>query len=370
MESSAERVSVSKTATKTKQNFAARFFNKIKDLTNWDGKKEYGFRKEDWLTRVVDKPFKKVDVSNPEKRLVDDGEDHFRENIVNYIIGQLGSKARGEGVHLIKDNIVVSFLRENRVPLGEIERMSDDDAWKKAGEIIESEAKELKIKDQANWVKELIKKEDIVGGIPFKENVMVVEFLTSNGYPEKFIKEGTNAQIRGKVQEILEKMDGKKSGQVSTDKGAREVEVGPGKLKILMVEDDPGNLELYEAAFDGNQNYKFSFARNVTEALEILNREKNAGKRFDLVVSDLMMSGDMDAGLKLAETARADELTQQFVLYTALASAYKFDKMSEEQLREKGLDRVINKPVTTRELEDYFETVKKKLQPQDAAAGN
>ena len=82
-------------------------------------------------------------------------------------------------------------------------------------------------------------------------------------------------------------------------------------------------------------------AENGVEALEIYNEELEAGKPFDLVISDLGMAG-MD-GITLSKELKKINPNIPFILLTGFSAIVRQEDME-------NLDYILNKPVVMDEL--------------------
>ena len=110
--------------------------------------------------------------------------------------------------------------------------------------------------------------------------------------------------------------------------------------KILVVVDDPRNVELLEAYLRGLANYGVITAQNGIEALERVNEEAP-----DLILLDIMMPG-LD-GYEVCAQLKKDQTTQfiPIVMVTALQG-------TEERIKalEVGADDFLSKPFNIYEL--------------------
>src|SRR5436190_16032374 len=111
-----------------------------------------------------------------------------------------------------------------------------------------------------------------------------------------------------------------------------------GSLRILLVEDDPMNVELFESALE-------------TDGHEIITErdgpagEKRASDRFDLILLDIQLP-KMD-GLEVCRSLRARGLRIPIVALSASV-------LPEEIARTKsaGFDVFLSKPISPRELRE------------------
>jgi CheY-like chemotaxis protein len=112
--------------------------------------------------------------------------------------------------------------------------------------------------------------------------------------------------------------------------------------KILVVEDEPGNLNLI-SHFLNQAGYDVSGAKDGVEATELLGQS-----RFDLVLSDLRMP-NMD-GLALASHILSSEPATPILLMTA----YNFDNRAD--MLELGV-RCLKKPFSPNQLLSEIQNV-------------
>jgi len=119
----------------------------------------------------------------------------------------------------------------------------------------------------------------------------------------------------------------------------RAAETSPGgNLRILLIEDDPMNIELFESALatDGHEI--------VTER-DGLAGEERASDRFDLVLLDIQLP--KKNGLEVCRSLRARGLSMPIVALSASV-------LPEEIARTKsaGFDVFLAKPISPRDLRD------------------
>ncbi len=109
-------------------------------------------------------------------------------------------------------------------------------------------------------------------------------------------------------------------------------------IKVLIVEDDLFTLKLIAKKL-GKEGYALETATNGEEAAELIAREF-----FDVVITDLMMPGDID-GIGVLETAKARNRRTEVLLLTGHASV---DTAVEAM--KKGASDYLQKPVNFYEL--------------------
>ncbi len=113
-----------------------------------------------------------------------------------------------------------------------------------------------------------------------------------------------------------------------------------GKSKVLIVDDNPQNLELLEAYMDELPEVTPITATNGIEALD-----KVATEQPDLIVLDVMMP--KMSGFEVCKQLKADPDTRDIpiIMVTAL------DELGDiERARECGTDEFLSKPVNRMEL--------------------
>lgn len=111
------------------------------------------------------------------------------------------------------------------------------------------------------------------------------------------------------------------------------------KAKILVVEDNPANLELFIDILD-SAGYACVYTKKGEEAFEIAKREKP-----DLVLLDIQLSG-MD-GMTVERNLRSHEDTKDIKIVALTAHAMKGDK---EMFLGEGFDGYIPKPIKIKEF--------------------
>jgi CheY-like chemotaxis protein len=121
-------------------------------------------------------------------------------------------------------------------------------------------------------------------------------------------------------------------------------------LRILLVEDDPMNVELFESALESDGH------EIVTERDGVAG-EKRASDRFDLILLDIQLP-KMD-GLEVCRSLRARGLRMPIVALSASV-------LPEEIARTKsaGFDIFLSKPISPRDLRA---AVRRLAEPRTAA---
>ena len=121
-------------------------------------------------------------------------------------------------------------------------------------------------------------------------------------------------------------------------------------MRILLVEDDPMNVELFESALESDGH------EIVTERDGVAG-EKRASDRFDLILLDIQLP-KMD-GLEVCRSLRARGLRMPIVAMSASV-------LPEEIARTKsaGFDIFLSKPISPRDLRA---AVRRLAEPRTAA---
>ncbi len=109
-------------------------------------------------------------------------------------------------------------------------------------------------------------------------------------------------------------------------------------FKVLIVEDDLFTLKLIAKKL-GKEGYELETATNGEEAADLISKEF-----FDVVITDLMMPGDID-GIGVLEAAKARNRRTEVLLLTGHASV---DTAVEAM--KKGASDYLQKPVNFYEL--------------------
>jgi len=112
-----------------------------------------------------------------------------------------------------------------------------------------------------------------------------------------------------------------------------------GTKKILVVEDNPMNLELVADILEA-QGYEVVQAKEGYEALRIASEE-----RPDLILMDIQLP-ELD-GLEVTRRLKSNESTRDINIVALTAYAMRGD---EERVREAGCSGYIAKPINTREF--------------------
>jgi len=109
-------------------------------------------------------------------------------------------------------------------------------------------------------------------------------------------------------------------------------------LRILLVEDDPMNVELFESALSSD-------GHEVVTERDGAAGEQRASERFDLIVVDIQLP--KKSGLDVCRSLRASGLRIPIVALSASV-------LPEEVARTKsaGFDVFLSKPISPRDLRD------------------
>jgi CheY-like chemotaxis protein len=111
------------------------------------------------------------------------------------------------------------------------------------------------------------------------------------------------------------------------------------KEKILVVEDNPMNIELFKDLLEV-QGYEVYESTDAKVALDQVKSNK-----FDLILMDIQLPG-MD-GLTATKMIREDPKNKNIPIIALTAYAMKED---EERVKEAGCDGYITKPINTKEF--------------------
>jgi two-component system cell cycle response regulator DivK len=115
--------------------------------------------------------------------------------------------------------------------------------------------------------------------------------------------------------------------------------------KILVVEDNPMNLELVSDILEAN-GYQVIQAQEGRQALEMARAE-----RPGLILMDIQLP-EMD-GLEVTRLLKSDPDTSGIVVVAITAHAMRGD---EERVREAGCSGYIAKPINTRDFVNVIES--------------
>jgi two-component system response regulator len=124
-----------------------------------------------------------------------------------------------------------------------------------------------------------------------------------------------------------------------------------GGADILLVEDNPADVELTLRAFKSNRlSNKIHVARDGVEALEFLFGDDGAASHLCVVLLDVKMPR-MD-GLEVLRRMRADQRTRHLPVVMMTSSSEESDRLSSYDL---GANSYIVKPV---DFENFTEAVR------------
>jgi CheY-like chemotaxis protein len=114
-------------------------------------------------------------------------------------------------------------------------------------------------------------------------------------------------------------------------------------LRILLVEDDPMNVELFESALESD-------GHEIVTEKDGLAGERRASDRFDLILLDIQLP--KKSGLEVCRSLRARGLRIPIVALSASV-------LPEEVARTKsaGFDMFLSKPISPRDLRDAVRRV-------------
>lgn len=117
--------------------------------------------------------------------------------------------------------------------------------------------------------------------------------------------------------------------------------------RVLVVDDERDTRELLARALV-RHGFECKIAGTLTEATEYL----NAGIRFSVIVSDVVLGNDDRGGLRLLRSVKEREIDAPVVLITAYADVEKLKFALNE-----GAAYLIEKPFKAQELTDAVERV-------------
>ena len=109
-------------------------------------------------------------------------------------------------------------------------------------------------------------------------------------------------------------------------------------MRILLVEDDPANVELFESVLESD-------GHEVVTERDGIAGEKRASDRFDLVLLDIQLP--KSNGLEVCRSLRARGLRMPIV---ALSASVLPDEIA--RTRSAGFDLFLSKPISPRNLRD------------------
>lgn len=132
-----------------------------------------------------------------------------------------------------------------------------------------------------------------------------------------------------------------------------------GEIRVLIVEDDRMVADLLGEWFEEAGGFKIErLTDNTDEALAILRKFKEEGKPMQLVFSDLGLKGNNEGGYVIADAVREENLARYFILYTSRANIVRETYPTPDKLKEKGIDSLIDKPVSVKTLMEGLSKVK------------
>ncbi|PIS33507.1 MAG: hypothetical protein COT38_04890 [Candidatus Omnitrophica bacterium CG08_land_8_20_14_0_20_41_16] len=147
-------------------------------------------------------------------------------------------------------------------------------------------------------------------------------------------------------------------GQVNAASSA--VQAGT-RLKILLLEDESGFIELFEEVF--GQNYDITVTRNAQEGFDIIT---NPQSHFDLAIFDVNMpsapGSEVKSGLDLAEKVKGMNFTFPIVIRTASIAGDVTNRI-KGLLSDKVIEEVWRKPSSLDELKTKMKSLTEKINP-------
>lgn len=133
-------------------------------------------------------------------------------------------------------------------------------------------------------------------------------------------------------------------------------------IKTLMVEDDVAIVSLLRQVFEmsGFKIADADITDNVPDALKRLEEAKRKGESYDFVFSDLGLVNDKEGGYKIAQAVKDEQLAEHFTLFTGSAAFVKQKYPTPEKLKEVGIDNLIGKPVSVKDLREGLRQAKRR----------
>ncbi|MDP2638005.1 MAG: response regulator [Candidatus Levybacteria bacterium] len=134
-------------------------------------------------------------------------------------------------------------------------------------------------------------------------------------------------------------------------------------IKTLMVEDDVAIVSLLRQVFEmsGFKIADADITDNVPDALKRLEEAKRKGESYDFVFSDLGLVNDKEGGYKIAQAVKDEQLAEYFTLFTGSAVFVKQKYPTSEKLKEVGIDNLIGKPVSVKDLREGLRQAKEAI---------
>jgi two-component system, chemotaxis family, response regulator Rcp1 len=130
--------------------------------------------------------------------------------------------------------------------------------------------------------------------------------------------------------------------------------------RLLLVEDSPAEARLIKEAVKEaglGQTLEFEFAYDGEEACEMLDRTKDLGKNYDLVLLDLNLP--KVSGLEVLEKIKTDKQLESTPVIVVTNSDYKKDMIECYRL---NADGYLQKPADFKKLVDFFVSVRKSIE--------
>jgi CheY-like chemotaxis protein len=114
-------------------------------------------------------------------------------------------------------------------------------------------------------------------------------------------------------------------------------------LRILLVEDDPMNVELFESALSGD-------GHEVVTERDGVAGERRAAERFDLLLLDIQLP--KKSGLEVCRSLRAQGVRTPIVALSASVLPEEIARTTAA-----GFDLFLSKPISPRDLRDAVRRV-------------
>lgn len=133
-----------------------------------------------------------------------------------------------------------------------------------------------------------------------------------------------------------------------------------GPVRALVVEDEEQAIFIIKGVIDEVGDIEASHVDSASEALSLLRKAKEKGEPIEFVFSDLGLTDDKEGGFKIVEAVRGEELAGYFILFTGSAGSIR-EEFTQEQLRNKGINELIEKPASTNALIESFNRAKQTI---------
>ncbi|MDZ4227631.1 MAG: response regulator [Candidatus Levybacteria bacterium] len=137
--------------------------------------------------------------------------------------------------------------------------------------------------------------------------------------------------------------------------------VSKSKINVLIVEDEPSVLLFVTRAISMFGGYKTISTDSTVGALNILRESQAKNQPVDLILSDLGLTDNPAGGFEIANAAKSEQLAKYFILFTGRAGDIRSGN-TQEQLKEKGIDSIADKPISINDLKDTLNKGKEAIE--------